>query len=74
MLTLQALQVMDGSGLSIASPRKKAEVRRSFITTTVRDQSPWSHKGPTVGFELATNCIQVYAIANLDKTSLHVGV
>ena len=32
------------------------------------------HKGatapPQVGFELETNCFQIYAIANLDKTSL----
>ena len=27
-------------------------------------------KAPQVGFELATKCIQFYAIANLDKTSL----
>ena len=45
----------------------KAEVRRSFITTTVREQRPRSHhKGATGGFELATNSIQFYAIANLD--------
>ena len=49
----------------------KAEVRRSFITTTVRDQSPRSHhKGAITRFELATNGIQLYAIAKLDKTSL----
>ena len=27
-------------------------------------------RAPPVGFELATNCIQFYAIANLDKTSI----
>ena len=57
----------------------KAEIRSSFITTTVRDQRPWSSSQVTpqgrqrtaqVGFELATNCIQFYAIANLDKTYL----
>ena len=25
-------------------------------------------RAPPVGFKLATNCIQLYAIANLDKT------
>ena len=30
-------------------------------------------RAPQVGFELATNCIQFYAIANLDKTSLNCG-
>ena len=42
-----------------------------FITTTIREKSSRSqHKGATVGFELATNGIQFYAIVNLDKTSL----
>ena len=51
----------------IALRKTKAEVRRSFITTTVREQRPRSHhKGATGGFELATNSIQFYAIANLD--------
>ena len=27
-------------------------------------------KAPQVGFKLATNCIQFYAVANFDKTSL----
>ena len=55
-------------------------VSRSFITTTVWEPCPRSH--PPVarveqgdlfkfyGYELATNGIQFYAIANLDKTSL----
>ena len=50
--------------------RVKAEVRHSFITTTVREQIPGHTTRAPVGFELATNCIQFYAIANLDKTSL----
>ena len=45
----------------------RAEVRRSFITTTVREESQVT---PQVGFELETNGFQFYAIANLDKTSL----
>ena len=52
--------------------KKAAAVCRSFITTTVREQRPSSHhKGAEsqVGFEPGTNCIQFYAIANLDKTS-----
>ena len=53
----------------------KAEVRNSFITstTTVRESgriSGHTTRAPPVGFELATNGIQFYAIANLDKTSL----
>ena len=43
----------------------RAEVRRSFITTTVREESQVT---PQVGFELETNGFQFYAIANLDKT------
>ena len=42
-----------------------------LITTTVlaREQRPRSHhKGSTGRVEEATNCIQFYAIANLDKT------
>ena len=42
------------------------EIRRSFITTTVREESQVT---PQVGFELETNGFQFYAIANLDKTS-----
>ena len=38
-----------------------AEVRRSFITTTVREESQ-------VGFGLENNGFQFCAIANLDKT------
>ena len=48
----------------------KAEVRRSFITTTVREQH--LTRAPPVGFELATNGIECYVIANLDKTSLYI--
>ena len=49
----------------------KAEVRRSFTTTTVRDQSPRSHhKGATGRVRTGDHGIQFYAIANLDKTSL----
>ena len=54
----------------------KEEVRGSFITTTVLEQlnnvPGHSTRAPQVGFELVTNCIQFYAIANLnlDKTSL----
>ena len=49
----------------------RAEVRRSFITTTVRDEIPGhTTRAPPVGFELETNGFQFYAIANLDKTSL----
>ena len=44
----------------------RAEVRRSFNTTTVLDESQVT----PVGFELATNGFQFYAIANLDKISL----
>ena len=39
----------------------KAEVRRSFITTTVREQRHTTRASP-VGFELATNGIQFYAM------------
>ena len=47
-------------------------VRSSFITKTVREQRHRSHhKGATGRFELATNGIPFYAIANFDKTSLH---
>ena len=46
--------------------QSRAEVRRSFIITTVRDESQ-------VTFELETNGFQLYAIANLDKTSLSRG-
>ena len=46
----------------------RAEVRRSFITTTVRDPGHTT-KAPQVGFELETNGFQFYVIANLDKTS-----
>ena len=53
----------------------QAEVHRSFITTTVRDHNSKSHhnlKGATGSkVRKATNGIQFYAIANLDKTSLH---
>ena len=49
----------------------RAEVRRSFITTTVRDEIPGhTTRAPPVGFELETNSFQFYAIANLYKTSL----
>ena len=51
----------------------KAEVGRrgSFITTTVRDKIPGhTTRAPPVGFELETNGLQFYAIANLDKTCL----
>ena len=49
----------------------KAKVRRSFITTTVRENVPGhTTRAPPVGFELAANGVQFYAIANLDKTSL----
>ena len=48
-----------------------AEVHRSFIATTVREDSQVTPQGePQVGFELQTNSFQCYAIANLDKTSL----
>ena len=47
----------------------RAEVRRSFITTTVREESQVT---PQVGFELETNGFQFYAIANLDKTSFQL--
>ena len=43
----------------------EAKVRRSFITTTVREQRHRSHHKDR--FELPTNGIQFYAIANLDK-------
>ena len=52
--------------------RDRAEVLRSFITTTVREESQVTvtpqgrHRRPPVGFELETNCFQFYAIANLD--------
>ena len=51
------------------------EIHHNIVTTTVLEQNPRSHhKGATVGswFKLATNCIQFYAIVNLDKTSLNV--
>ena len=52
----------------------KAEVRHSFITTTVwvfgNNVPGHTTRVPQVGFELATKCIQFYAIANLDKTSI----
>ena len=50
-----------------------AEVRCSFITTAVREQGP-SHttRAPPVGFELATNGIQFYVIANLDRDVMPV--
>ena len=47
---------------------QKATVRRSFMTTTVREKRPTS-RVPPVGFEQTTNGVQFYAIANLDKTS-----
>ena len=76
MLTLQALLVIDGSGLSIASllarrQRFAAALLPRLLGTKVPGHTT---RAPQVGFELATNCIQLYAIANLDKTSLHVGV
>ena len=52
----------------------KEEIRRSFITTNIRE--PANHlpghttMAPPLGFELAANGIQFHAIANLDKTSL----
>ena len=49
----------------------RAEVRSSFITTTVRERIPGHTKrAPPVVFELEINGFQFYAIANLDKTSL----
>ena len=52
----------------------KAEVRRSFITETVRGPAGkvpvHTTRAPPEGFELATNAMQLYVIANLDKTSL----
>ena len=54
----------------------KAEVRSSFITTTVLEQRALSHhKGATCRVRTGdrrTNEIQFYAIANLDKTSLYM--
>ena len=45
----------------------KAKVRRSFITTTVREEYLRSHhtRAPPVGCELGTNGIQFYVVANL---------
>ena len=48
----------------------RADVRRSFITTTVWEESQVT-RAPPVGFELETNGFQFYAIANLDTTSLN---
>ena len=53
-------------------PIFKAEVRRSFITTTVRDMPGHTTRAPPVGFERATNGIQLYVVANFDKTSLPI--
>ena len=50
-----------------SSLNAKAEVRSSFITTTVREQLPKSH-------HKATDCIQFYVIANLEKTSLNFAI
>ena len=49
----------------------RAEVRRSFITTTVREEHH-NLKGATGPgrFELETNGFQFCAMVNLDKTSL----
>ena len=49
----------------------RAEVRRSFITTTVRDEGHTT-RAPPVGFEwrpTVSTAFQFYAIAHLDKTS-----
>ena len=47
----------------------KAEVRRSFITTNVREQRPRSHhKGATGRVRTGDHGITFYAVANLDKT------
>ena len=54
------------TGLPESAVTLRAEVRRSFNTTTVLDESQVT----PVGFELATNGFQFYAIANLDKISL----
>ena len=57
--------------MSVWSSFIKAEASSSFITTTVGEQRPRSHQRELqVGFQLATNSIQFYAVANLDKTSL----
>ena len=50
-----------------SSLNSKAEVHSSFITTTVREQLPKSH-------HKATDCIQFYVIANLEKTSLNFAI
>ena len=48
-----------------------AEVSSSFITTTVWQQHPRSHHKGATG-RVATNGIQFYVIANLDKTALYI--
>ena len=48
----------------------KGEVCCSFITKTVLEHHPRSHhKGATGMVRKAINSIQLYVIANLDKTS-----
>ena len=43
----------------------------ALLPRLLGEQHPRSHhKGKQVGFKLATNSIQFYVIANLDKTSL----
>ena len=49
------------------SDRLKAEVRRSIIATTVREQHPRPHHKAATDRK---NGIQLYVIANLDKSSL----
>ena len=53
--------------------RCKAEVRRSFITTTVQEQDPRSnHKGATGSLRVRTGD-QRHAIASLETTSEQSG-
>ena len=61
-----------GPGPERLAAQVKAEVRRSFIDCSGPGNKVPGHttRAPPVGFELATNGIQYYAIANLDKTSL----
>ena len=60
-----AFQILNYQNMASVITWPKAEGRCSFITTTVWEQRP---RSPQVELELATNCFQLYAIANLNKT------
>ena len=67
-------QILTFQQTSLHQHRRKRPSRRRFAAALIprlfgTKVPGHTTKAPQVGFELATNCIQLFAIANLDKTS-----